>query len=674
MNTPKYFIFLGIIFIVNNTIGKKININVGEVNNIKPPEIFNDLIIADLLNKGYNYIEYHIYEEKNMSDKVKISILGTSDVHGYYMPWDYSMDERSKKGGLSRVSTIVKKVREENPTILIDCGDLIQGNSAEVFLEQDVFPGMEVANKMGYEIFNMGNHEFNFGMNKLLNVVSQFKGIAMMGNLYREDGHRVMNAYYIKHIDGIKIGFISLNTPLVRHFEEKRGNLKGFTVTDADEELRKILNEIGEVDALVGIFHMGFRNENNISNTGVTDILNSVEGSEIIDVVFGGHMHQVIENMKINQTVFVQPGVFGEAVNRVDLYFDKNKDKKLEKIETSVIKINQFIESDTEIEEILKTSHEKLRAFANENVGYITKRDLYETDHIKGIPQSRVGQTRVVEFFLEVMQHYSEADVVATHMDNAYPSLPKGEVKRKHIYNSYRYAGGDISNYKITGKQLKLYMEWSAGYFNQSIEGDVNISFDKKRSEFKYSTFDIFGNIRYVIDITEPKGFRIKNLTHLNGVEIKDDDELILGVNKYRMDFLLSDLGPLHNHNIVQFWTSMTEPSFEVKGTIRNLAMKFFEECKDRTYCPVDDIRWYIKTAETDSLYKNIAIQMINEGILELYKKEDGSVDLSRSINLYDEVTEEQYQNLLKFYPYLEEMPDYDIMLIDLIKMIEEVE
>ncbi|MDO4778218.1 MAG: bifunctional UDP-sugar hydrolase/5'-nucleotidase [Tissierellia bacterium] len=605
-----------------------------------------------------------------MEDKVKISILGTSDVHGYYMPWDYSKDELAKKGGLSRVSTVVKRIRQENPTILIDCGDIIQGNSAEVFIDRENFPGMQVANAMKYEIINMGNHEFNFGMDKLQNVMEQFKGITMMGNLYRKNGNRLMNGYYIKHIEGLKIGFIGLNTPLVRHFEEKRGNLKDHTITDADEELKKLLDEIGEVDALIGVFHMGYKNENNIPNTGVIDVLESVPNSDKINVIFGGHMHQVIEGMKIKNSIFVQPGVFGEVVNKVDLYFDKSKKDKLEKIETSVIKIDETIESDKEIEKILEPYHEELRGYANEVVGYIEKSDLYERDLITGIPQSRVAQTRVVEFFLEVMKHYSQADVVATHMDNAYPMMPKGEVKRKHIYNSYRYAGGDISNYKITGKELKIYMEWSAGYFNQSEQGDINISFDKKRAEFKYSTFDIFGNIKYVIDITKPMGTRIKDLKYMDGREIKDDDEIILGVNKYRMDFLLSELGPLHGHDIHQFWTSMTEPSFEVRGTIRNLAMKFFEECKDMTYCPVDSVRWYVKTAPTNQMLRYKAIELINRGILDLHKKPNGEIDLSRSLNLFDEVTEEQYKKFVNAYPFLYPRLEEDMMIMDLIEKV----
>ena len=75
-------------------------------------------------------------------DLVKVTLLGTSDVHGFYQPWDYSMDVVSKKGGLSRVSTVYKKLKRENQhVLLLDCGDLIQGNSAELFLGRGKYPG-----------------------------------------------------------------------------------------------------------------------------------------------------------------------------------------------------------------------------------------------------------------------------------------------------------------------------------------------------------------------------------------------------------------------------------------------------------------------------------------------------------------------------------------------------
>lgn len=576
-----------------------------------------------------------------MENKLKVTLLCTSDVHGYYMPWDYSKDEYSKTGGLSRVSTYVKSLRKENENVvLIDNGDLIQGNSAEYFMSREKYPGIEVINKMNYEIYNMGNHEFNFGMDHLIDVVRQFDGVTMMGNLYRKKNTmRFMNGVYYKNIKGIRIGFVSLNTPLVRKFEAKRGNLKNFDVIDADFELEKLLNEVGECDALIGLFHMGDFNENDIENTGVVDLLNNVKGAEKIDAIFGGHMHQII-NKKINNTIFLEPGYHAEGLSRLDLTFNLDS-KKLEGINSSVIKIDEEIESDREIEEILSQYHKELRERANEFIGY-TSEDLSEKDDVNGIAQSRVAQTKVTDFFLDVMLDYSGADVVSVHLDNPYPQMLKGEIKRKNINNSYSYSGGEVSIYNISGSNLKKYIEWSAGVFNKFNPDDINISFNPDRIKFKYSTFDIFGNIKYDIDLKEEEGNRIKNLRKMDDTEILDDEILKLGINKYRMDYLISLNGPLSGLKTSPISSSITDESLNIKGTIRNLSARYIDSLPEKTYIPKNIKRWNVLIDNSNDELRKLAIRLINEGSLLLYKLENGKTNFSRPLNLNEKL--EGYQ------------------------------
>lgn len=585
-----------------------------------------------------------------MDNQLKVTLLCTSDIHGYYMPWDYSKDEYSKIGGLTRISTIVKKIREENPyTILIDNGDLIQGNSAESFLKRDKFPGIEAINAMGYEIYNMGNHEFNFGMPQLINIVGQFQGIPMMGNLYRKKNTmRFMNGIYYKNIQNIRIGFIALNTPLVRKFEAKRGNLKHFDVIDADFELSRLLEEVEDCDALIGLFHMGDINENSIENTGVDDLLRNVKNTENINAVFGGHMHQVKED-KINNTIFLEPGYHGEAISRVDLFFDKTKSNKLIDIKHSLIKVDENIESDKELENILKPYHEELRSYVNEHIGY-SDTNLVYPDTIKGIPEVRIRQTPIADFFLDVMLDASGADVAAVHFDNPYPILTKGEIKRKHINNSYSYSGGEVSVYEITGQNLRDYMEWSVSVYNTFREGDINISFEPTRNEYKYSTLDIFGSIKYEVDITNQFGNRIENLRYEDDTNILPDDKIKLAINKYRMDLLISDQGPLKGQPLEPLWSSIT--ALGQNGTIRKFAESYIAKQTDQTYKYHFINRWHINIDNSHETLRQKAIKLINEGDLLLYKNADGEIDITRSLNLFNKLEEYQIEKLSEKYQF----------------------
>ena len=102
------------------------------------------------------------------ADSVKditITILSTSDIHGRYMPWDYAVDGANTKGSITQISTFVKEVRKDNPNIiLLDAGDTIQDNSADLFQEMDPHPARDVVfQKRKYSSHLKYNNNLNSG-------------------------------------------------------------------------------------------------------------------------------------------------------------------------------------------------------------------------------------------------------------------------------------------------------------------------------------------------------------------------------------------------------------------------------------------------------------------------------------------------------------------------------
>lgn len=88
----------------------------------------------------------------------------------------------------------------------------------------------------------------------------------------------------------------------------------------------------------------------------------------------------------------------------------------------------------------------------------------------------QIQETPLSDFFHEVMLYYSKADVVAHQIDNDKAKLDVGPIKKKDIAYNYQYTFGEITVYKVTGKDLKDYMEWAVGYFNSTRPGDVTSS------------------------------------------------------------------------------------------------------------------------------------------------------------------------------------------------------
>ncbi|MBZ9637362.1 5'-nucleotidase C-terminal domain-containing protein [Clostridium sp. FP1] len=583
------------------------------------------------------------------SDGVKITILGTSDIHGRYMPWDYSMDAQSMAGSLTQIYTKVKSIRNENPnTILVDAGDLIQDNSAELFNNSPKHPAMVALNEMGYDVWNMGNHEFNFGLDVLSTVTKQFNGKVISGNIYKEDGSRFAPAYTIIEKEGVKIALIGMDTPLITQFEAGTDHLKGLKVVNPIDETKKVINELrGTVDAMVGIMHMGIDNENNIAGTGVRDIANACPE---LTAIVSGHMHKLVKQETINGVLITEPNKYGSALSKIDLSFKKVNGKiELDKKSSDAIVIDSSVQSDKGLEKSLELYHNVARADANTIVGQLKGIDLVPSDEINGIPQVQIQQTPLADFFQEVMLYYSKADVVGMQIDNDKAKLNVGPIKKKDISYNYQYAGGEVTVFELTGKDLKGYMEWSAGYFNSTSPGDVTVSFNSNRRASKYSTNDMFGGVKYEIDLTKQEGSRIVNLRHMNGTTIKSDEVLKLGMNDYRMQALIGKGGVFEGKTFKKLWSSTDKTAFgEEQGTIRNLAIRYIKEVKKGIITSSIQDNWRIIGVDTTSLERKDIVKLVNSGILEVAKTADGKYTNIASINIKDATPLDEISDLCK--------------------------
>lgn len=124
----------------------------------------------------------------------RLTILGTSDVHGQLWNWSYE-DDKQTPVGLSQVSSVVNNIRAENPngTILIDNGDMNQGT----ILTDDLYnkapliekpnPMIKAMNYMNYDAMVLGNHEFNFGLDLIKKLETEAAFPILSANTYVKD-------------------------------------------------------------------------------------------------------------------------------------------------------------------------------------------------------------------------------------------------------------------------------------------------------------------------------------------------------------------------------------------------------------------------------------------------------------------------------------------------------
>ncbi len=117
-------------------------------------------------------------------------VLGTTDVHGWLLPYDYYTGKVTTNG-LVRVAPLIDSIRAAHPghTLLIDSGDLLQGNPLD-FVYSRLEPGEEhpvarAMNALGYDAAAIGNHEFNYGIAHLDTVVAQASFPFLSANIFR---------------------------------------------------------------------------------------------------------------------------------------------------------------------------------------------------------------------------------------------------------------------------------------------------------------------------------------------------------------------------------------------------------------------------------------------------------------------------------------------------------
>ena len=162
-------------------------------------------------------------------------------------------------------------------------------------------------------------------------------------------------------------------------------------------------------------------------------------------------------------------------------------------------------------------------------------------------------------------------------------------------------------------------MEWSASCYNQWTEGDINISFDPDYPGYLY---DMFAGVEYEIDLSQPKGNRIKNIM-FNGEPLRGDQELKLAVNNYRYS------SALKSQKLVA-----GSKEWESSNSIRDMIVAYFAENSPAT--PFVDNNWKIinvDLSEGDPRRAEI-IALINEGKLEPpYKKSYNLADYETLVN-----------------------------------------
>ncbi len=481
------------------------------------------------------------------SGPVDLVIATTTDVHGRLRGWDYYANQAEAVRGLSRAATIVDSVRAANPgrVILLDGGDLLQGNSlayvAARVSRDRINPIISAMNAMQYDAAAIGNHEYNYGVPYLDSAIRQAKFPFLSANTYRIDpaGVHAYRPWTIIDRAGVKVGIVGATTPGVTLWDAEniRGRLRFGDIVPAVRQAVQEVRTAGADIVLVTV-HSGLNGPSSYDTvtTGVPS--ENVAGriaAEIpeIDLVLYGHSHKEMRGTTIGQTLLIQPKNWATSVNVAHLLVSRHGGITINTGVTLVANGYKVIEKRSDL--VQAAGHPENAAVLAatdaahwETVAYVTT-PIGSTTERWSADSARVKDTPLIDFILETERKAAGSDLASTAAFSTDVVLGPGPITIAQVAQLYPY-DNTLRAARITGKQLRDYLEFSSRYYRTPASPTAPLEIDPQIPGYN---FDIVSGVDYVIDVSRPIGSRVTRLDY-KGAPVRDTNTFTMALNNYR--------------------------------------------------------------------------------------------------------------------------------------------
>ncbi len=456
----------------------------------------------------------------------------TSDTHGSIYPINYAQ-KRPENTGLFCAAGQIKK--DEN-TLVLDGGDSLQGTPLISYYlshrdEYEFHPVAEGFNEMKLDYYTLGNHDFNFGYDAILDYVKAMKATLISANVEDKRGALGIKKSVI-HVmpDGTRVGITAAVTGYVNVWEQQE-NLTELVVSDPIEALKNELSNLKDnCDITVCIYHGGFE-EDLVSGKKLSDTREN-EACRIaremdFDLLLTGHQHMSVKGVTICGTYGVQPT--DKAREYCEILAEGKKGSW--SFESQLIKV----EAPGEEYEKIKSSHsfmedmnKALDEWLDEPIGSLEKEILPEDKLTAALNGSRVAA-----IFNQVQLDYTGADFSCTSLSNEPLGLKK-DITVRDVLGIYQFAN-TVEVKGVTKKVIKEALERCAEYFDyDEASGDVSISKIFLQPKVEHYNYDYYAGLEYEFDLTRPVGDRVVTLRKLDGTELFDTEQYTLVTSNYR--------------------------------------------------------------------------------------------------------------------------------------------
>ncbi|WP_282092978.1 bifunctional 2',3'-cyclic-nucleotide 2'-phosphodiesterase/3'-nucleotidase [Epibacterium ulvae] len=543
-------------------------------------------------------IAMHPFSVQAANNQVHLRLMETTDLHVHVFPYDYYADKPRDTVGLARTASIVKDIRAEaTNSLLLDNGDFLQGNPMGDYIayekglkEGDTHPVIAAMNAVGFDASTLGNHEFNYGLEFLGKALAGASFPVVCANIAKEVGatpredKTLLKPYVIMDrtvTDGagnshqIKIGLIGFVPPQVMNWDRRHleGNVQARDILECARAYVPEMKEKG-ADVIIALSHSGIGEANETEGMENASVpLAAVEG---IDAIMTGHSHLVFPSSSYADfagvdadkgTIHGKPatmgGYWGSHMGLIDLMLERDgngwrvvghaSEARPISQRNEDRSITALVESQPDVLAAAQADHDGTLAYVRRAVGK-TDAPLHSYFALVADDPSvqivSIAQTWYIEQMLKGTEHEGLPILSAAAPFKAggrggpeyYTDVPKGDVAIKNVADLYLYPN-TVRAVRVTGQQVKDWLERSAGAFNQVEAGKADQLL--LNEEFRSYNFDVIDGVTYEIDLSQPSMFgpkgelldaatnRIVNLQY-NGAALDLDAEFIVATNNYR--------------------------------------------------------------------------------------------------------------------------------------------
>ena len=547
---------------------------------------------------GATFAVLHPFSARAAAGQAHLRIMETTDLHVHVWPYDYYSDREVDTVGLARTAAHIADIRAEaTNSLLVDNGDFLQGNPMGDYIayergmaDGDMHPIITAMNTVGFDASTLGNHEFNYGLDFLLKSLNGAAFPIVSANVVKTEGsdptkdETLIKPYVILDrmlTDGageahpIKVGLIGFVPPQIMNWDRRHleGNVTARDIVATAEAYVPQMREEG-ADIIIALSHSGIGSADRtdmMENASVP--LAAVEG---IDALVTGHSHLVFpsstyadfaavdaEKGLIHGKPATMGGFWGSHLGVIDLMLER--DGGAWKVVNTAVEtrpiskrnedrsISALVESEESVLDATRTDHEETLAYVRRAVGK-TAAPLHSYFALVADDPSvqivSIAQKWYVGEMLKGTEYAGLPILSAAAPFKAggrggpeyFMDVPAGDVAIKNVADLYLYPN-TVRAVKVTGAQVRDWLERSAGMFNQVAPGSSDAPL--LNADFPSYNFDVIDGVTYTIDLSQPSKFgpkgelenpeanRIKDLAY-NGQPVTDDMEFVIATNNYR--------------------------------------------------------------------------------------------------------------------------------------------